>query len=157
MGCHDHISGRCWLRPRVGVRMGQKQPTRLERFMREYARPQSEVALQIEREVFGFSVNSNGYVTLDQAEELGRRLGLRRGVHLLELGSGLGWPAIHLVERYGCRTTMTDVPIHAMRASAARAEGQGVGDRCAFTVANGVALPFRTRSFDAVTHTDVLC
>ena len=137
--------------------MEPKQPTGLERFKREYALPLSEVARQMERDVFGLVVNSNGYATPDQAQELGRRLGLRRGVHLLELGSGRGWPAIHLVERYGCRTTMTDVPLHALRETAARAEGQGVGDRCAFAVANGVALPFRTRSFDAVTHNDVLC
>ena len=137
--------------------MRPKEPTRLERFIRDYARPQSQAARQIEREAFGFHANTNGYATLDQAEELGRRLGLRRGVHLLELGSGRGWPAIHLVERYGCCATMTDIPINALRESATRADGQGVGDRCAFTVANGVALPFRTRSFNAVTHTDVLC
>ena len=137
--------------------MRPKEPTRLERFVQEYATPQSETARQMEREVFGLSLNSNGYATPDQAEELGRRLGLRRRVHLLELGSGRGWPAVYLVERFGCRATMTDVPIDALRESAATADRQGVGDRCAFTVANGVALPFRTRSFDAVTHNDVLC
>ena len=137
------------------------KPTRdlppLERYAREFASPLSPLALQIELEVFGANVGASGYTTVDQADQLAEHLRLGAGAHLLELGSGRGWPGIYLLGRTGCRAVMTDVPFDGLRRTAGHLRQSGDRDRCSFALADGRALPFRTRRFDAVVHADVLC
>ena len=131
--------------------------TRVERFIQEYAVPQTDLARQIEREVYGAAYGANGYTTVDQARLMAERLDLEPGTLLLELGSGRGWPGIYLAERSGCRAVLTDIPVNALKQSAVSAEQRNLGARCSFVTADGKALPFGTRSFDRVVHTDVLC
>ena len=54
--------------------------------------------------------------------ELAKDLGLAHGMHVLDVGSGIGGPARHIADVYGCRVTgvdLTDVgkghPQHAAR------------------------------------------
>ena len=59
-------------------------------------------------------------------------------------------------ERSGCDAVLIDVPVAGMRSAAARASRARLDGRCACIAASGQALPFRSRSFDAVAHSDVL-
>jgi hypothetical protein len=70
----------------------------------------SAVAAEIERLVIGADYGADGYTTLAQADELARRLALRPGARLLELGSGSGWPGLHLAKTSGCAVVLTDLP-----------------------------------------------
>lgn len=110
-------------------------------------------AARIELQVIGAQYGASGYTTVTEADGLGRRLGLGPGVRLLELGSGHGWPGIHLAATTGCDVVLTDVPLDKLRV-AARA---GRAQRCAVVAASGAELPFVAGSFDAVVHADVLC
>lgn len=52
--------------------------------------------------------------TLEEAQvakvdRICRRLGLGPSHHLLEIGTGWGWLAVHAAERYGCRVTTTTI------------------------------------------------
>ena len=117
----------------------------------------TDAAALVERDVFGAVIGSNGYTTLDQADELAEALRLGPGIRLLDMGSGVGWPGLYLAAKTGCEAVLTDVPAVGVRKAATRAAEEGLDGRCAFAVASGVHLPFSPRTFDAVVHTDVLC
>lgn len=116
-----------------------------------------DVAARVEWEVVGADFGSNGYTTVAQADDLARRLGLRPGVRLLDLGCGRGWPGLYLARRTGCEVVLADLPLDGLRCAAARAAEEGLGGRCGVVLAEGGRLPFASGSFDAVVHTDVLC
>ena len=138
------------------MNISSHQPSPADRFAEEYAAQPSDAALSVEREVFGACVGTNGYTTVAEADRLVDLLGLGPDVRLLELGSGRGWPGLYLVHQSGCSLVQTDLPINALKEATRRAR-QELESRCVGVVCNGKSVPFRTRSFDAVTHADVLC
>jgi 2-polyprenyl-3-methyl-5-hydroxy-6-metoxy-1,4-benzoquinol methylase len=133
-----------------------KLSSRLGHFVKYYGKAPSRAELAVEREVHGVNARINSYTTPAQADLLGAKLGLHPGVRLLEVGAGSGWPGIYLAKRTGCDVVMTDVPAEGIRSAMGRAARQGVYSQCSFALASGSQLPFRSRSFDAVVHTDVL-
>jgi ubiquinone/menaquinone biosynthesis C-methylase UbiE len=116
-----------------------------------------QLVARVEKLVIGSDFGADGYTTVEQADELARRLELRAGVRLLDLGSGRGWPGLYLSMQTGCRVVLSDVPLDGLRRARARAVRERLGARCAVVVASGPHLPFAGKSFDAVIHTDVLC
>ena len=129
----------------------------LARFSERYAVPTADVAGEIEHRVIGATWGANGYTTIAQADELGRRLDLRAGDTLLDVGTGRGWPGLYLATRTGSRVFGTDMPIDALGVAARRARRDGIDDRVCLAAAAGADQPFRDESFDAVVLTDVLC
>jgi len=127
-----------------------------DRFEQRYGTPVSTPMEAIQREVFGANVGVSGYTTIAQAGALAERLGLGSGLRLLDVGAGRGWPGLYLAERTGCEVVVTDVPVAGMRSARGRARERGLVRRASCIVASGTHLPFRSRSFDAVVHTDVL-
>ncbi len=129
----------------------------LARFSERYAVPAAEVSAQIERRVIGEAWGANGYTTVEQADELGRRLDLHPGQTLLDVGTGRGWPGLYLAKTTGCSLVGTDMPLDALTAAARRAGAEAINERVALVAASGVHQPFKAETFDAVVHTDVLC
>lgn len=129
----------------------------LDRFRARYALHGDAVLAAIERRVIGADFGANGYTTLEQADDLGRRLGLGPADRLLDVGTGCGWPALHLALTTGCSVVATDVPVEGLRVAARRGHDERLGDRAVVACASATALPFRPGSFDAVIHADVLC
>lgn len=128
----------------------------VDRFLEVYGRRQSPAERAVEREVFGVSEGVWSYTTPRQADLLARRLELRPGVRVLDVGAGRGWPALYLARKSGCQIVATDVPEPGLRTAFGRARGRRMRGRCAFAMAAGTHLPFRARSFDAVIHSDTL-
>jgi len=126
-------------------------------FGERYAAPTGDANARIEQSVIGAVWGANGYTTLDQADELGRRLRLWPGARLLDLGTGRGWPGLYLAQQTGCEVVGTDLPVEGLEVGRRRAHDESIGERVSLVVAGGADLPFRPRSFDAVVHTDVLC
>jgi len=127
----------------------------LARFSERYAIAGSGIGAEIERRVIGGVWGANGYTTVEQADELARRLQLGPGDLLVDVGTGRGWPAVYLAAATGCTVVGTDMPLDPLRRAARRARAEGVDG--AMVAASARHLPFRTRSFDAAVHTDVLC
>jgi methylase of polypeptide subunit release factors len=130
----------------------------LKRFEERYSeRKGTGVAARIEREVIGVAVGLNGYTTPAQANELIRRLRLRPGMRVLDMGAGAGWPGLHIAAEAQCRIVMADIPAPALHSAVRRASRDGLRTLSDAVLASGAALPFSKASFDAIVHTDVMC
>ena len=113
------------------------------------------VMRRIERAVTGSDYGATSYTTREQADRLADLLDLTPGKLLLDLGSGAGWPGIHLARSTGCDVVLTDLPLEGLRKADRRMRDQGV--RGAVIAATAASLPIREQVFDAATSSDVMC
>lgn len=128
-----------------------------KRFAERYRVVLADVSRRIELAVIGGDWGANGDTTMAQAGLLGRELGLRPGMRLVDLGAGRGWPGLYLAAGTGCQVVLADVPIEGLRSAAARAEHEALAARALAVGASARRPPFTTAAFDAIVHTDVLC
>ena len=126
-------------------------------FARDYEIAQEPLMREIERCVRGSDYGATSWTTREQAEQAAARLGLVRGLRLLELGAGSGWPALFLAMLSGCDVALTDLPLSGLRIARERAARDGLDSRCSVLAADGATLPFADHSFDCIHHADVLC
>lgn len=122
-----------------------------------FRRRDSDPARAVEKAALGTDCGANGYTTLAEADRLADLLPLRSRDRVLDLGCGCGWPGLHLAERHGCRVVGADLPMDGLVRAGINAETKGIGGLLDRVRASARALPFRTASFDAVVHADVLC
>jgi ubiquinone/menaquinone biosynthesis C-methylase UbiE len=52
---------------------------------------------------------------------------------------------------------VVDLPLAGLRLALERSAADSLSQRCAVVAADGAALPFKDASFDALSHSDVLC
>ncbi len=64
-----------------------------------------------------------------KVERICRKIGLRSGQHILEIGTGWGGFAIHAATRYGCRVTTTTISPEQAREARHRITSLGLADR----------------------------
>ena len=126
-------------------------------FARDYEIAQVPLMREIERCVRGSDYGATSWTTREQAEQAAARLGLGRGLCLLELGGGSGWPALFLATLSGSNIVLTDLPLSGLRIARERAAKDGLDGRCSVLAADGAALPFADHSFERIHHADVLC
>ena len=126
-------------------------------FGQRYRTASATVPTTVERRVLGSDFGANGFTTVSQADELGRRLGLRPGERLLDLGAGCGWPGLYLAIESGCSVVSTDLPFEGLLRARQRGSREGLVGRSSAVLSSARRLPFRRRAFDAIVHTDVLC
>lgn len=112
---------------------------------------------EVERTVLGCDYGGTSWTTSAQADQLIGSLGLRPGCHLLDIGSGSGWPGLYVADVSGCEVTLLDLPTNALAMASRRALADGIDDRVNAVVGSGAVLPFRKATFDAISHSDVLC
>ena len=117
----------------------------------------ADAVRDLERCVLGCDYGGSSWTTRAEAERIAERLALRPGIHLLDLGAGSGWPGLYLARLAGCTVTLSDVPLTGLRQARQRAAQDGLDGRCGAVVADAAALPLAAASFDAITHSDVLC
>jgi len=82
--------------------------------------------------------------------ELARLAGLRAGMHVLDIGSGLGGPARTLAAEFGCQVMGLDLTEEACQAAEMLTTRVGLSDRVTFRQGNALHLPFDPGSFDVV-------
>ena len=128
-----------------------------ERFESVYLRSQSPVMLTIERSVCGCDYGGNSWTSRAEAEQVAARLVLCPGVRLLDLGAGSGWPGLYMGKTSGCDIALVDLPLSGLRIAAQRADKDGMTGNVWAAVADAASLPFADESFDAISHSDLLC
>jgi cyclopropane fatty-acyl-phospholipid synthase-like methyltransferase len=129
----------------------------IELFTDRYRLCCAPVRLDIEREALDADYGSTGYTTRSQADDIARRLRVGPGDRLADIGSGSGWPGLYLARQTGCYVVGTDLPFDGLQQARVRSMADGLSSRASHAVATGRRQPFRSGSFDAVVHTDVLC
>ncbi len=127
-----------------------------EAFAYKYRRLITPAARDVREGTLGSAV-PNGYTSVAQADRIADALHLSPGAHLLDLGSGRGWPGSRIAGRTGCDLTVTDLPLLALREAVEALGRLEAAGRSAVVCGDGTLLPFRDASFHAVTHADVLC
>lgn len=84
-------------------------------------------------------------------QDLAAQLGLTPGMHLLDLGSGLGGPARHLAVAHGCRVTGIDLSDEFVAVAESLTRRMGLAGQVDFRQGSATALPFDTATFDGAT------
>lgn len=128
-----------------------------KRFENAYLRANVPVMQEIERRVCGCDYGGNSWTTRAQAESLLRQLGLREGAKLLDLGAGTGWPGIFLAKESGCEVCLVDLPEIGLKVAEKRALDEGIAEQVSVQISDAADLPFEAASFDAISHSDLLC
>jgi len=82
---------------------------------------------------------------------LAKDLGLVPGMHVLDVGCGIGGPARYFAEAHTCRVTGIDLTEEFVQVAAELTRRCGFGDRVAFRQGSALDLPFDAVTFDAAT------
>jgi len=85
-----------------------------------------------------------------ETRNLAQLAGLRAGMRVLDVGSGLGGPARTLADEFGCYVTGIDLTAQYCRAAEMLTARVGLADRVKFECGNATKLPFANDSFDVV-------
>lgn len=128
-----------------------------ERFLQEQRVAHTPARLAVECAVCGSDYGGTSWTTMTEAKRVAGMLGVGPGDLLLEVGAGSGWPALYLTEQTGCDVVLSDIPHLGLGAALARAESDRLSGTIWAVAADGGALPFADGSFDAISHSDVLC
>ena len=76
--------------------------------------------------------------------------GLTEGMHVLDIGGGLGGPARTLAAEHGCRVTVVDLAESYIEAGRLLTCRMGLDDHVSMLVGDALDLPFADGTFDAV-------
>jgi ubiquinone/menaquinone biosynthesis C-methylase UbiE len=139
------------------MKRSREEQAQTKRFDELYVRAQSPVMLSVERSVCGCNYGSSSWTTRAEAEQIVALLRLRPGMRLLDVGAGSGWPGLYMAKTSGCDVVLTDLPFAGLRIAAERADIDCFPGTCWIVAADAAMLPFPGGSFDAVSHSDLLC
>lgn len=82
-------------------------------------------------------------------EEMIDKLAPTPGMHVIDIGCGVGGPARFLAAKRGCRVTGVDLTAEFIAVANELAARTGLTDVCTFRQADALALPFGDATFDA--------
>lgn len=80
--------------------------------------------------------------------ELAQVAGIRKGLSVLDIGSGLGGPSRYLAATFDCQVTGVDLSPSFVEAASYLADRAGLADKVIYECARAEALPYRDQSFD---------
>jgi SAM-dependent methyltransferase len=84
----------------------------------------------------------------EATQELAAQMELRPGIHLLDVGSGIGGPARYFAAEHGCRVTGVDLTEEFVFVSRGLTRRTKLDHAVEFLQGSALALPFETGSFD---------
>jgi ubiquinone/menaquinone biosynthesis C-methylase UbiE len=96
-------------------------------------------------------VDENHIGGRDATIELTAQLGLATGMHVLDVGCGIGGASRYMAEQYGCRVTGIDLTADFIHTAEALARRLGLDHRVSYRRASALALPFGPHTFDGAT------
>jgi SAM-dependent methyltransferase len=124
----------------------------------QYARFDTELAVEVRREVYGEDMGQQGWRTTAEQAEIAALLRAGPGSRVLDVACGAGGPSLALVERTGCHLTGLDAEGAGIAHAEAQAAARGLAGRATFAVLDcGGRLPFEDGAFDAVLCIDAIC
>lgn len=85
----------------------------------------------------------------EETRTLAKLAQLKNGMHVLDVGSGIGGAARTLAGEYGCQVTGLDLTEEYCRAAEMLTNRVGLGDRVTFHQGSALDMSFKDESFDA--------
>lgn len=93
----------------------------------------------------------------EMTERLGRMLGLRPQMRVLDVAAGRGTSALTLATRFGCEVIGLDYSPRNIEAAKRHADAGGLGNNVTLYCGDAERLPFADASFDAIVCECALC
>jgi SAM-dependent methyltransferase len=100
-------------------------------------------------------IGQQRFTTSDELDTLFSALHLRSNAHVLDIGCGMGGPAIYLARQAGCQVTGIDVSPANVRVARDTATVAGVADCVRFVDGDILGADFAAETFDAIVGHDV--
>jgi len=127
---------------------------RVDLYDSTYGNFATQVLAEIRRETYGEDIGQNSWITVDEYDTFCSWLKLASQMHVLEVASGSGGPALYLARKHGCRVTGIDVNEEGL-ATARKAAFAAQTANAAFQSADvDQRLPFDAETFDAIVCID---
>jgi ubiquinone/menaquinone biosynthesis C-methylase UbiE len=115
------------------------------------------VYAEVRREAYGDEVGQASWLTRDELDRFGSQLGLGSSSRLLEIASGSGGPALHLVRSTGCEVVGIDFSEEGVANANRLASEAGLDARARFLQADATQpLELENGSFSAVLCVDAI-
>jgi SAM-dependent methyltransferase len=129
----------------------------IAKFNNFYQLSTHDVLRRIEKYTCGCCYGGSSWTTEKQASFMGQKLGLSPRSSLIDIGAGAGWPGLYLSSISGCSLTLVDLPETGLKLAADRSIQDKISERVTTIIADAAELPFEDQSFDALSHSDLLC
>jgi ubiquinone/menaquinone biosynthesis C-methylase UbiE len=103
---------------------------------------------------------SEDYLSIGGQEStvvLAEKAGIDASARVLDIGCGIGGPAIDLAATFGCSVAGIDLMPHSIAQANDRAARRGVGELATFSVGDAQSVPFPDESFTHVWGKDAWC
>ncbi|NQV85894.1 MAG: class I SAM-dependent methyltransferase [Woeseiaceae bacterium] len=126
-------------------------------FSGDYKLSRLPLIKKLEQAALDSDYGGTSWTTRKQVDAIIESLALHSGSRLLDIGSGAGWPGLLLAKLSQCDVTLLDIPLNALQQAAERAGVDQITGQVDIVSASGTSLPFLDRSFDRISHSDVLC
>jgi 27-O-demethylrifamycin SV methyltransferase len=111
----------------------------------------------IRKSIFGDQdIGQQSFITPQYLDELIHETGIDSFSYVLDIGSGVGGPAVHIANKTGCRLTGIDVSDVGVETANKLASGAGLSDRINFILGDAMDMPFPDNSFDVAISINVL-
>jgi SAM-dependent methyltransferase len=115
------------------------------------------VYAEVRREAYGDEVGQASWLTREELDRFGADLQLGDSSRLLEVASGSGGPALHLVQTTGCEVVGIDMTEEGVANANRLASEAGFADSARFLQADATKpLEFESESFSAVLCVDAM-
>jgi len=130
---------------------------RVEAYDAAYGNFSNKVLQQVRKEAFGDDIGQNSWITTDEFLRLLKHLGLKSTSNVLEIACGSGGPALFMARTFGCHVTGIDINEKAIATADKMARDQKLDSLVRFMKSDaGTALPFESKTFDAITCIDAI-
>jgi ubiquinone/menaquinone biosynthesis C-methylase UbiE len=105
-------------------------------------------------------IYSDDYLSIGgraSTDDLAAEAGVTAKTRVLDVGSGLGGPALHLAASKGCHVTGLDIVASNIDTALERAKARSLDNLVDFRLGDATAMPFEDGQFDVILGQDAWC
>ncbi len=111
----------------------------------------------IRKSIFGDQdIGQQSFITPRYLDELIHETEIDASSYVLDIGSGVGGPAVYIANKTGCRLTGIDISDVGVETANKLASGAALSGRVNFVLDNAMDMPFPDNSFDIAISINVM-